>query len=230
MERIIVLCHFVCIFPPMKTALILGSTGLTGSSLLTQLLTNDNYERIYILNRSKHSVKHPKITEIITDFSDKKDWESIPKVDTIFSCLGTTKKQTSDLVLYRTIEIGIPEKVSRSFFQKGVTNFHFISSIGANANSKNFYQKIKGEAEERFKAFPISSVYIYQPGFLRGDRKAFRLGEKFFSYLIPFFDLFCKGKGAKYHSVHVDELAKGMIQHDLSKKSEEKIRVLHYPF
>lgn len=202
----------------MKTAIILGSTGLTGQELLKQLLDDNNYIRIIVLNRSKKAPDHPKLTEIVTDFKAPVDLSLFEKIDTVFSCLGTTRKNTPDLEAYREIEIGIPFKTATEALKKGLNSFHFISSIGANSNSSNFYQKIKGEAENSLQSLKIPRLYIYQPGMLRGDRKEFRLLEKLAVPFVLFADLFLRGRAAKYHSVHVKELAQSMIRNDKKVK------------
>lgn len=62
--------------------------------------------------------------------------------------MGTTRKKTPDLDVYRKIEVDIPNQFAKIGNQKGLTKFHYISAVGANANSSNFYLKMKGEAEE----------------------------------------------------------------------------------
>jgi uncharacterized protein YbjT (DUF2867 family) len=42
--------------------------------------------------------------------------------------------------------------------------------VGANARSRNFYLRTKGELEEPVKALPFASVHIFQPSFLTGAR------------------------------------------------------------
>lgn len=77
----------------MKTSLILGSSGLTGSFILKKLILDTDFHKIILLNRKKSGIINPKIHEIVTDFKDKINFESVAKIDSIFSCLGTTRKK-----------------------------------------------------------------------------------------------------------------------------------------
>ena len=49
--------------------------------------------------------------------------------------------------------------------------------MGADASSKNFYLKTKGQLDEAIKSLGFSSINIYRPGILMGDRPESRLLE-----------------------------------------------------
>lgn len=213
----------------MKTVLILGSSGLVGSTLLNQLCNHSEYNKIILLNRKSIPINHPKVTEIITDFKSPIDFSSVDRIDSVFSCLGTTRKKTPDLEIYRFIEIGIPQTIMEQLKNKDVQQFHTVSAIGAKAESKNFYLKIKGEAENGFEKFDVKNVSIYHPAMLRGDRKEFILLEKISYPFVRLLDALMKGDAEKYHSTHVEELAEAMIRKDL-QPTTEKINRFTYPY
>ena len=54
----------------MKTAIIFGSSGLVGSTLLNQLINNSNYSKIKIFVRSSPDIINPKVEIINTDFNN----------------------------------------------------------------------------------------------------------------------------------------------------------------
>ena len=51
----------------MKTAIILGATGLTGSILLQKLLEDERYGKIKLFSRNTSKVKHAEIEEYLGD-------------------------------------------------------------------------------------------------------------------------------------------------------------------
>jgi nucleoside-diphosphate-sugar epimerase len=198
----------------MKTAIILGSSGLTGSFILEKLIKDNQYVKIILLNRKKSGIENSKIEEIITDFKNEFNLDSIEKIESIFSCLGTTRKKTPDLNQYRAIEIEIPFKIATIGLQKGLKTMHFISSVGADSKSSNFYLKIKGEAEEKLAALKISNFNIYRPSLLIGPRKENRLVEKIFAFIMPLFDPLIFGKLSKYKTMQIENLSRSMISKD----------------
>jgi nucleoside-diphosphate-sugar epimerase len=198
----------------MKTALILGSSGLTGSFILEKLILDTDFDKIILLNRKESGILNPKIQEIITDFKVEINFESIAKIDSIFSCLGTTRKKTPDLIEYRAIEIEIPCMIAKLALKKGLQSIHFISSVGASNKSSNFYLKIKGEAEEKLASLNIPHLHIYRPSLLIGPRKESRLVEKIFMSIMPIFNPLMIGKATKYKTMQIENLSKSMIAID----------------
>jgi hypothetical protein len=61
---------------------------------------------------------------------------------------------------------------------------------------------------------------------LIGSRNESRPAELFFQKLMPFFDLFLRGKNAKYHSVTALKLAQALLNHH--RKAEKGAHVLSY--
>lgn len=211
----------------MKTALILGSTGLVGSVILNELLNDSSYTKVITLVRKPQPIQHSKLIEIVTDFNSVPDFSQINHIDSIFSCLGTTRKQTPDLIAYRKIEIEIPLIYAEIGKTKGLQNFHYVSAIGANKNSSNFYLNMKGEAEYLLQNANIPSLYIYQPSLLIGERKEYRFAEKVGAKIFPIIDLFLMGTLSKYKAMKVENLAKAMIKID-SKDEINSVSVYQY--
>ena len=65
----------------MKTALVFGSTGLIGRQLISQLIKNDNYNKIKLFVRSEIDINEPKIEIIKTDFNDLENYKEDIKGD-----------------------------------------------------------------------------------------------------------------------------------------------------
>ena len=76
-----------------KTAIIIGSTGLTGSHLLKVLLTSEVYDRVISFVRSEIKISHPKLVQHIVDFDNPESYEDFIEGDDMFCCLGTTSKK-----------------------------------------------------------------------------------------------------------------------------------------
>jgi uncharacterized protein YbjT (DUF2867 family) len=207
------------------TATIIGATGLIGGYLLEELLKNDLYDTIRILVRRPVESNHPKLEKKLVDFSDTESFRlALEGSDTVFCAIGTTQQKVKgDKAAYRKIDYDITVNAARFCKLNGCETFCFVSSVGANSKSGNFYLQLKGEIEEAVKATGLRSVSIMRPSVLLGDRKEFRLGEKIskgimatFTFLIP----------SKYKPVHGRDVAKAMII--LAAKKTEGIQVYQY--
>jgi uncharacterized protein YbjT (DUF2867 family) len=52
----------------MKTAVVIGATGLTGHLLVDALLNDQRYEQVKVLVRHTFPVQHKKLQVLVTDF------------------------------------------------------------------------------------------------------------------------------------------------------------------
>lgn len=190
----------------MKTAIVLGATGLIGKKVTEHLLKNDTYSTVIILVRKPLNINHPKLKQHIFNY-DAID-NTLLKGDDLFCCLGTTIKTAGSKEAFRKVDLDYVVNVAKASKGNGINHFAVISAMGANKNSTVFYNQIKGEMEESIKAIGFNSTYIIRPSLLLGDRKEFRFGEligKFFmitlSFLIP----------KKYRAIYDVQVAISMI-------------------
>jgi uncharacterized protein YbjT (DUF2867 family) len=194
-----------------KTAILLGATGLTGSHLLSQLCEDERYSKIKLFSRKHTGQKHPKIEEHVGDLLDMNQFEANFTGDSVFVCIGTTKKKTPDRALYRKIDIGIPTHAAKLAKRNGIPQIAVISAIGANSKSWFIYNRIKGEMEEQVMAIGVPNTYILRPSMIAGDRKEYRSGEKVGLALFKLFGFLFVGPLKKYHAVGAADIASKMI-------------------
>lgn len=92
----------------------------------------------------------------------------------------------------------------------GVKQFLAVSSMGANAKSRNFYSRTKGRAEDRLIAAGFHGLHLFRPSLLLGDREEFRLGERTASVIMKALDFAMVGKAAKYRAIPAAKVARAM--------------------
>lgn len=200
-----------------RKAIIIGASGLIGSELLSVLLHSNTYTDVIVLVRKSLNIQNQKLKEIITDFSNLWEIKEHIKADVIFCCIGTTRAKTPDLNNYRKIDHDIPIEIGKIAVENQVRQYHLVSALGANAQSSNFYSKIKGETEDNLKDLNIPSIHIYQPSLLRGERKEKRVGEKIALSLMKAIDPLLIGSLKKYRSIKTSVIALAMYQQSLKE-------------
>lgn len=159
-----------------KTALVLGATGLIGNYLLFKLLQSDRYARVVSLVRRPLHYDHPKLEERVVDFENLQPDDV--RADDVFCCLGTTIGKAGSQEAFRKVDFQYPVDVARLAFQHGAKQYLLVSSVGADAKSRVFYSRTKGETEEALRALGYESLHVFRPSMLLGKRKEFRLGEE----------------------------------------------------
>lgn len=198
-------------------AVIIGATGLIGGHLLDIILQEDAYDEVLVLGRSSTGVKHPKLRERLGDLLSDDFFETPIEAEHIFCCVGTTQSKTRDLNVYKQIDYGIPVRAAQAGLRGGMQKFLVVSSLGANANSRIFYSRIKGQMEEALFKMSIPRLHIFRPSLLLGDRDEFRLGEKVGSALTGIFSWAIPDK---YKGISAEKVARSMyvIARSLSTK------------
>jgi uncharacterized protein YbjT (DUF2867 family) len=204
----------------VKTALLFGASGLVGSHVLSQLISNNNYSKIKLFVRSSIDISDPKIEIIQTDFNNLENHREDIKGDDCFFCIGTTKKNSPDKNEYKRVELEVPKQIAQIAKSNSVNSFVFISSGYADPKSSGDYLRFKGEVEEELKRLNFSKLGIMRPSFLLGDRKEKRIGEKIGIFVFKLLSPLFLGPLKKMKPIQSATVAKAMIAITQNKVSK----------
>ena len=213
----------------MKIALLFGASGLVGSHLLNQLISNNNYSKIKLFVRSTIDLDDPKIEIIQTDFNNLENHREDIKGDDCFFCIGTTKKNSPDKDEYKRVELEVPKQIAQIAKSNFVNSFVFVSSGYADPKSSGDYLKFKGEVEEELKKLNFPKLGVMRPSFLLGDRKEKRVGEKIGIFIFKLISPLLLGPLKKMKPIHSEIVARSMIKvanEDLQKNTFESNEIM----
>ena len=204
-----------------NTAVIIGATGAVGREIVNEILSGEYYNRVYILGRSSIS-KLPddsRLEKIIIDF-DNIDFDmNILENADVFASLGTTIKTAGSKENQRKIDVDYTVNFAKLCEEK-VRSFNVVSAIGANSKSKNFYNSLKGELEDKLKEMNLGTLRIFQPLLLISKREDKRFLEEIFMKVAPIFQFVLKGKTKKYSPIEASLLGKVIVRFATENKGE----------
>lgn len=160
-----------------RNALVAGASGLVGGFLLESLLESPLYREVCSLGRRALPLQHPKLTQRTVDFA-RLDSEALPSSDDAFCCLGTTIKKAGSQEAFRAVDHDAVLAFAKAARKAGARRFLVVSSLGANARSRIFYNRVKGETEEELQSVGFESLVIVRPSLLLGERAESRPGER----------------------------------------------------
>ncbi|WP_314160707.1 NAD(P)H-binding protein [uncultured Gemella sp.] len=204
-----------------NTAVIIGATGAVGKEILKEILGGDFYERIYVLGRNSISrlPEDGRLTKIVIDFENMRFDTSILDDADVFAALGTTIKIAGSKENQRKIDVDYTVNFAKLCEGK-VRSFNVVSAIGANSKSKNFYNSLKGELEDKLKEMNLGTLRIFQPSLLISRRDDNRFLEEIFMKVAPIFQFVLKGKTKKYSPIEASLLGKVIVRFATENKGE----------
>ena len=203
-------------------ALLAGATGLVGQELLTQLLADERYDAVHCLGRRAPAVVHAKLHTHVVDFANlQASAHVLPAADDVYIALGTTIKAAGSEAAFRSIDfdaimavalINSAQEATKIIANIPASRIGIVSAMGADAQSRIFYNQIKGEMEEAVAKLGYSSTVFARPSMLSGNREALsqitRPGEQIglalmrpLNFLIP----------DNYKSIEARQVAKALI-------------------
>ena len=204
-----------------KTSVIIGATGAVGKEILKEILADNFYNKVYILGRES-IVKlgdEERLTKIIVDFENLNFDTSILEDADVFASLGTTIKIAGSKENQRKIDVDYTVNFSKLCEGK-VRSFNVVSSIGANSKSKNFYNSLKGELEDKLKVMNLGVLRIFQPSLLISKRDDKRFLEELVMKVSSIFQLVLKGKAKKYSPIEVSVLGREIVRFAIENKKQ----------
>lgn len=202
-------------------AIIIGSSGLTGSQLLEKLLADNTIEQVISVSRRCLKIPHKKLTEVlIPDFSNLASAKDALKGDLYFCCLGTTIKKASSKDNFRKIDHDAIVEFGKIAKAHQAQSFAMVSAMGANIKSTFFYNQIKGETEKDLINLGLPSLLIFRPSLLIGPRQEFRLAENIFSHILVPLGKVLPNKVKKTLITETKTLAEKMWQESKNRESK----------
>lgn len=181
-----------------------------GRAILAGLLADDSVAAVHTLGRRPLPLQHPKLTQHQVDFQAL---PALPRVGEAFIALGTTIKVAGSEPAFRAVDHDAVLAVARAARAAGATRLGVVSAMGADARSRIFYNRVKGETEAALRTIGFETLVIARPSFLAGDRIALgqpeRSGEalalsvsRWLRPLIP----------ANYRSISAQQVADGLLR------------------
>ena len=196
----------------MKTAILFGATGLIGSHLLEELLNNEKYSRVKIFTRKDIKKIHSKLDIYNINFKQLDNYKDKIIGTDCFFCLGTTRRQTPNKLDYIDTEFNLPVSIAQIAKENKIKSFIYVSSGGANAQSKNLYLQNKGKAENEIINLLFDFTAIIQPSLLLGNRSEFRIGERIAQFIFKSLSFIFVGKLRPFKAIHALTVSKAIIK------------------
>jgi uncharacterized protein YbjT (DUF2867 family) len=211
-----------------RSALLVGTTGLIGGRLLSRLIAHPDYDRVVAWVRRPVSLQIHKFSQVVVDFDRLGDYAAQFGAQDVYVALGTTIKQAGSQEAFRRVDFDYPVELARIAKERGAQRFLLVSALGADARSRVFYSRVKGEVEQAVAAIGIPHTWFFRPALLVGPRKEDRPGERFGNAVGKVIAPLLIGGLRKYRPIAADAVAAAMVYsatHDVAPGVVESDRI-----
>lgn len=157
----------------MNTSSVVGASGLVGKKILETLAGNCSV-RAWI----RRPVDLPPGIDTVVSENIPSAEDIFWNVDALFIALGTTIGKAGSREAFASVDLDLVVECARRAREAGVGTLALVSAAGAAPDSRIFYNRVKGLAEESVNALGFPRVAIARPSLLLGDRGEFRFSEK----------------------------------------------------
>ncbi|UHA74589.1 NAD(P)H-binding protein [Paenibacillus sp. 481] len=213
-----------------RTAVVIGATGLIGRELVKLLAAEQSYARVVALVRKLPEqgeaawFEHPKLEWRVVNFNRLHEAEPMmADVDDLFCCLGTSIRVAKSREMFRRVDYEYPLAAARAALRAGAARMFVVTALGADAKSRIFYSRTKGELEDALQELPFSALYLFRPSLLLGDRSERRLGEMAGAIVMRALDpIMARGRLKRYRAITGLTVAQGIVA-----ATRQEARVVH---
>lgn len=171
----------------MVVAVVAGATGLVGRAVLAAVTEGNSPAagggappEVHVLHaqgrRAPDLPPHPQLHLHAVDFATLCTKPIVPglpeHVDDVYITLGTTIKAAGSQQAFRAVDLDAVVATARTALAAGATRCGVVTAMGADAHSRIFYNRVKGEVEQVLKSLGFATLVIARPSLLLGERQA----------------------------------------------------------
>jgi uncharacterized protein YbjT (DUF2867 family) len=190
---------------------VAGSTGLIGRTFLEAIEGHPACRNGVALTRRNAAFLEKAVTvrQRIVDFDRLEEHKDAFSAAAVLCALGTTIKKAGSQERFHQVDYGLALNVARLAADQGCPKFILISAVGADAGSRIFYNRVKGELERDVQKLPFRSIHILRPSLLLGKRDEVRFGEVLGKFVLqPLASVL----PAKYRPARAEDIAARVIE------------------
>jgi uncharacterized protein YbjT (DUF2867 family) len=207
----------------VRNVLIAGATGMVGNELVSLLITNNYYTSLHLVTRRPYNLKHRKIAAHLVDFNKMDEFKPDVQIHVVYICLGTTIKKARTKENFLKVDFEYVLNVAQWAKQNNVEKLAFISSLGANSLSNNFYLSTKGKTENSLIELGFTHLVLLRPSLLLGKRNESRPAETVSKFILTLLKSLFIGKLKRYKAVDAWLVAKAMFYYTTNSVSSVSI-------
>jgi len=203
------------------SVVMLGASGAVGGQVVNTLLAMPQLRRLTLLARREialPSLASSIVKQHMIDIDATDTWAKLVAGHDCAVCtfgVGESTKVSKAVLMH--IDRDVVIAFATICKQAGVKHFEMLGSVGANAQSRSFYLRVKGELRDALIALNFERLSLFQPSMILTPTNRYGLSQAVTLALWPALSHLLIGPLRKFRGVRVAALGAAMAK-NLSTK------------
>lgn len=208
--------------------LVLGATGAVGGAVVRTLLSRDPQPQLTLLGRRPVAgAGGPNVAQHIIDVFDPASYRAfISGHDAAVCTLGVGQPSKTSREEFVRVDRGAVLDFAAECRANGVQHFELLGAIGANARSRQFYLRTKGELEDGLRALQFRRLSLFRPSMILTPTNRYGVSQAVTLAVWPLLGPVLRGPLRKLRGVRVEELGAAIANNLFT--AGEGVEVLHW--
>lgn len=191
-----------------KSIIMIGATGAVGSEVVKTLVGLDAMERLTLLGRNEvPGISGGKVEQHMVDVLDPASYEDLVAGHTTAICtLGVGEPSKASRETFTRVDRDAPLDFGRACKRAGVEHFELLSSVGADAASRSYYLRSKGELEAGLTGLGFRRLSLFQPSMILTPTNRYGFSQGLMLAVWPSLNPVLRGPLRKFRGIKVDRL------------------------
>ena len=210
-------------------AIVIGATGAVGSSLVRELISSSQWERIVVLARRPVALfaTSSKVRVQVVRLEELEQQAALAGLhcDVAFNTMGIGQPSRAPKNDVWKVDVEYAGAFARGCQKAGVRHISLLSSTGANPTSRSHYLRVKGSAEDAVRAAGIGHTSFFRPSLLVTREIRYGMPDRLMQSIAPKMSWMLP---SRYHPIRVEDLGRAMRIH-AQRDDRNGVDILQYP-
>jgi uncharacterized protein YbjT (DUF2867 family) len=217
-----------------RRAIVIGATGAVGSALVGELLAPGGWAAVTTLVRRRtrlfdHTAEISRLTEHVVNMADTGALERQTAAlardhDAAFCTMGIGQPRRASKDEVWRVDVELAGAFARGCRTAGVPHISLLSSVGADADSRTYYVRVKGRAERAFTDLSFPRTSLFRPSLLVTRQLRYGLQDRITQAVVPWLSPLLP---SRFHQITVEHLARAM-RVNAERPSDRSVEILYY--
>jgi uncharacterized protein YbjT (DUF2867 family) len=198
--------------PAALSVVMVGATGAVGGHAARALAALPQLARLTLLGRRAiEDLRGPAITQHVVDVLDPASYAGLlPGHDAAICAMGVGQPAKLSPEEFSRIERTGMVDFASACKRAGVSHFELLASLGADARSRMFYLRTKGQTEDDIRALGFARTSFFHPSMILTPRNRYGFAQAVVLRLWPLLNPLLVGPLRKARGIRVEQLGRAM--------------------